>query len=75
MKDGVKKMTIKQLNEKIYKLEAGLKEVENNAVKSRVIEMTIKPLKKQIKVKILKRQHLAKTLPVSDEIDKILMAI
>ncbi len=68
-------MTIKQLNEKIYKLEANLKEVEKNAVKSRVIEMTIKPLKKQLKVKVLKRQHLAKTLPASDETDKLLMAI
>ncbi len=68
-------MNIKQLNEKIYELEVKLEKIENKAVADRLNEMTLKPLKKQLEIKVLKRQHLAKTLPISDETDKILMAI
>ncbi len=68
-------MNIKELNNKIYEINTQLEDIENEAVKKRVVEMTLNPLKKQLEVKILKRQSIAKSLPISEETDKLLMAI
>ena len=64
-------MNIKELNEKIYELKQHLETVDNKAVRERIIKMN----KKQLQVKALKRQNMAKNMPISDATDKILMAI